>query len=253
MSMVHLSGGINAPADPGLLSEPTIVARLAEATLGARSKVRWSWLVEDYDRIRDLIARVFDDFHDFNARVRVPGGFRLSNGARERRWNTADGRAGFKAHPVPTNTPAHRARAARAGEPVFVLSTVRSHDQYNTTIYGLDDRYRGISGERRVLFANAHDIRALGMAAGERVDLESLGEDGVQRMARGFLLVAYDIPRGCLAAYYPETNALVPLSSFAERARTPTSKSIPVLVRPHRPEAGATRPSQRDIPAAVVG
>ena len=145
------------------------------------------------------------------------------------------------------------ARAGRSGQPVFVLSTVRSHDQYNTTVYGLDDRYRGVHGERRVLFANARDIRSLGMEAGERVDLESLGEDGVQRTAKGFLLVAYDIPRGCLAAYYPETNGLVPLSSFAERARTPTSKSIPVLVHPHRPATGATRPSQRDIPAAVVG
>src|SRR5690606_14021378 len=174
MSMVHLSGGINAPADPGLLSEPAIVARLAEATLGARSAVQWRWLVEDYDRIRDLIARVFDDFRDFNQRVRVPGGFRLSNSARERRWKTTSGRAAFKAHRVPVDTPAHRARAARAGQPVFVLSTVRSHDQYNTTIYGLDDRYRGVSGERRVLFANAGDIAALGMAAGDRVDMESL-------------------------------------------------------------------------------
>jgi anaerobic selenocysteine-containing dehydrogenase len=252
MSMVHLSGGINAPADPGLLSEPAIVARLAEAALGDRTKVQWRWLAEDYDRIRDLVARVFHDFHDFNERVRVPGGFRLSNGARDRRWNTADGRAGFKAHPVPVNTPAHRARTVRAGQPVFVLSTVRSHDQYNTTIYGLDDRYRGVSGERRVLFANADDIAALGMAAGDRVDLESLGEDGVQRTAKDFLLVAYDIPRGCLAGYYPETNALVPLSSFAERARTPTSKSIPVVVHPHRPDTSARGPSQRDIPAAVI-
>ena len=254
MSMVHLSGGINAPADPSLLSEPAIVARLAEATLGARSQVQWRWLVEDYDRIRDLIARVFDDFHDFNQRVRVPGGFRLGNGARERHWNTASGRAAFKAHRVPTSTPVHRARAGRAdsGQPVFVLSTVRSHDQYNTTVYGLDDRYRGVHGERRVLFAHADDIAALGMDAGDRVDLESLGEDGIKRTAKGFLLAAYDIPRGCLAAYYPETNPLVPLSSFAERARTPTSKSIPVLIHPHRPDAAASRPSQRDIPAAVV-
>ncbi|MGY0560836.1 FdhF/YdeP family oxidoreductase [Luteimonas sp. A277] len=253
MSMVHLSGGINAPADPSLLSEPVIVARLAEATLGPRSKLRWRWLAEDYDRIRDLIAQVFDDFHDFNARVRVPGGFRLSNGARERRWSTADGLAAFKAHRVPVNTPIHRARSGHAGQPVFVLSTVRSHDQYNTTVYGLNDRYRGVHGERRVLFVHADDIAALGMAAGDRVDLESLAEDGEQRTAKSFLLVAYDIPRGCLAAYYPETNALVPLSSFAERARTPTSKSIPVMVHPHRPDPLAKGPSQRDIPAAVIG
>ena len=251
MSMVHLSAGINAPASPELLSEPAIVVRLAEATLGARSRLPWRALVADYDRIRDLIARVFDDFRDFNARVRVPGGFQLSNAARERRWETADGRAGFRPHRIPTDTPLHRARNAHDGL-VFNLATVRSHDQYNTTVYGLNDRYRGVYGERRVLFANDADIAALGMQAGDRVDLESLGEDGVRRVAKRFLLAAYDIPRGCLAAYYPETNALVPLSSFADEARTPTSKSIPVVVRPHAPEADASAPAQRDIPADVI-
>ncbi|TDK25034.1 FdhF/YdeP family oxidoreductase [Luteimonas aestuarii] len=248
MSMVHLSAGINAPASPALLSEPAIVARLAQATLGDRGHVPWRWLVEDYDRIRDLIARVFDDFHDFNARVRVPGGFQLPNGARDRNWHTADGRASFRAHAIPVDTALHRARAGRDA-PVFNLTTVRSHDQYNTTIYGLNDRYRGVSGERRVLFAHADDIAALGMAAGDRVDLESLGEDGVRRVARHFLLADYDIPRGCLAAYYPETNGLVPLESFADQARTPTSKSIPVLV--HRPTPEASTAS-RDIPLDVI-
>lgn len=248
--MVHLSSGINAPASEQLLSEPAIVAHLAEATLGQRSKVPWRALMADYDRIRDLIARVFDDFHDFNARVRVPGGFRLPNSAGARRWNTASGRAAFIGHRVPTDLPVHRARAT-LDRPVFTLSTVRSHDQYNTTIYGLDDRYRGVFGERRVLFANAADIAALALRAGDRVDLESLCDDGVQRHARGFLLVAYDIPRGCLAAYYPETNALVPLSSFADQARTPTSKSIPVLVSPHDPAAAEAGGTPRDIPVAV--
>jgi anaerobic selenocysteine-containing dehydrogenase len=250
MSMVHLSAGINAPASNDLLSEPAIVARLAQATLGDRSKVPWRWLAADYDRIRDRIADVFDDFHDFNARVRVPGGFRLANPAGERRWNTASGKAGFIAHAVPTDLPVHRARAAHA-RPVFNLTTVRSHDQYNTTIYGLDDRYRGVFGERRVLFAHADDIAALGLRAGDRVDLESLCDDGVQRRARHFLLVAYDIPRGCLAAYYPETNALVPLSSFADHARTPTSKSIPVLVSAHDASAAAAGEIPRDIPLAI--
>jgi molybdopterin-dependent oxidoreductase alpha subunit len=250
MSMVHLSAGINAPASNDLLSEPAIVARLAQATLGERSKVPWRWLSADYDRIRDRIADVFDDFHDFNARVRVPGGFRLANPAGERRWNTASGKAGFIAHAVPTDLPVHRARAAHA-QPVFNLTTVRSHDQYNTTIYGLDDRYRGVFGERRVLFAHADDISALGLRAGDRVDLESLCDDGVPRRARHFLLVAYDIPRGCLAAYYPETNALVPLSSFADHARTPTSKSIPVLVSAHDASAAAAGEIPRDIPLAI--
>src|SRR5690606_23575694 len=109
----------------------------------------------------------FDDFHNFNARVRVPGGFRLSNGARERIWNTASGKAGFIVSAIPTDNPIHRARRERDGQTVFTLATMRSHDQYNTTVYGLDDRYRGVFGERRVLFANAADIAALGMAAGD--------------------------------------------------------------------------------------
>jgi len=250
MSMVHLSSGINPPAGDGLLSEPAIVARLAQATLGSRSRVDWAWLVEDYDRIRDLIARVFDDFHDFNTRVRVPGGFRLSNGARDRTWDTAGARAHFVAAQLPAEDPARRPCHMDGTGPVFTLATVRSHDQYNTTIYALDDRYRGVFGERRVLFIHADDIAALGLRAGDRVDLESLCEDGVRRQARGFLLVAYDIPRGCLAAYYPETNPLVPLSSVADESRTPASKSIPVVLRPHVADADA--PRQRDIPASVV-
>ena len=275
MSMVHLSSGINPPASDELLSEPAIVARLAQATLmapahpdvaagrtspdtgdgkedAAKSRpgdIPWLWLVEDYDRIRDLIAKTFDDFHDFNQRVRVPGGFRLPNAAGERRWLTPEGKAQFIAAPVPTGNPIHRARQ-NATQPVFTLATIRSHDQYNTTVYGLNDRYRGVFGERRVLFIHAGDIAALGMKAGERVDLESLGEDGVKRVARHFLLVEYDIPRGCLAAYYPETNPLVPLSSYADESRTPTSKSVPVIITPHT--ADATRAlHSRDIPARV--
>src|SRR5690606_20691197 len=134
---------------------------------GARSKLDWAWLVEDYDRIRDLIARVFDEFHDFNRRVRVPGGFRLPNGASERAWDTATGKANFMPAPVPVDTPLHRARQSHDGEPVFALATVRSHDQYNTTVYGLDDRYRGVFGERRVLFIHRDDIAALGLARSE--------------------------------------------------------------------------------------
>lgn len=246
MSMVHLSAGINAPASPSLLSEPAIVARLAAATLGARSKVPWLWLIGDYDRIRDRIAAVFDDFHDFNERVRVPGGFHLSNPAAELHWTNPEGKALFKAHAVPTDLPVHRARAGRE-QPVFTLATTRSHDQYNTTIYGSNDRYRGVFGERRVLFIHRDDIAGLGLQAGDWVDLESLCEDQVRRIARRFLLVEYDIPRGCLAAYYPETNALVPLSSFADEARTPTSKSIPVIVYAHQPQPAQGLQSARDI------
>lgn len=252
MSMVHLSSGINPPASPELLSEPAIVARLAQATLGERSSVPWLWLIEDYDRIRDLIEKCFDDFYDFNDRVRVPGGFRLSNPARVRVWVTPTGKANFIAAPVPTDNPIHRARRKRSDAPVFTLATMRSHDQYNTTVYGLNDRYRGVFGERRVLFINAADIAALGMKAGDWVDLESLCEDGVERIARRFLLVEYDIPQGCLAAYYPETNPLVPLGSFADESRTPTSKSVPVIITAHALDGERGAPFHRDIQSAIV-
>ena len=247
MSMVHLSAGINAPASPELLSEPAIVARLAQATLGKRSDTPWRWLVEDYDRIRDQVARVFEDFHDFNRRVRVPGGFRLTNTAALRQWKTANGKANFFAHALAEDDPLPTLPDTR----VFTLTTVRSHDQYNTTIYGLQDRYRGVHGERRVLFANAEDIANLGFEAGQRVDIESLHHDGVRRSVRGFLLAAYDIPRGCLAAYYPETNPLVPLDSFAIEARTPTSKAIPVILHAHDAAHAGAQP--RDIAATLVG
>lgn len=239
MSMVHLSSGINAPASDDLLSEPAIVVRLALATLQQRSKTPWLWLLADYDRIRDKIAAVFEDFADFNQRVKVPGGFHLRNRAAERVWETSTKKANFHAHAVPVDLPIHRARLSQQ-QPVFNLATMRSHDQYNTTIYGKNDRYRGVFGERRVLFINEHDIAQLGMQAGDWVDLRSLCEDGVERSAQRFMLVAYNIPRACLAAYYPETNNLVPLSSIADFARTPTSKSIPVIITPHgMPLAGA--------------
>jgi len=240
MSMVHLSVGINPPASEALLSEPAIVARLAAATLAGRSQTPWLWLLEDYNRIRDKIEAVFPDFKDFNQRVQVPGGFRLRNTASERVWNTASHKAVFKTHQVPTGTPLQRARERKGDAIVFALMTTRSHDQYNTTIYGADDRYRGVFGQRRVVFANAEDIRALGMKDGDWIDFQTVWDDGEERRADGFKLVSYNIPRGCVAAYYPETNPLVPLSSVAANAGTPTSKCIPVLMLPHqRKEAQA--------------
>jgi molybdopterin-dependent oxidoreductase alpha subunit len=232
MSMVHLSRGANPPASEQLLSEPAIVARLAEATLPA-SRTPWRWLVEDYDRIRDRIADVIDGFEDFNARVRVPGGFRLPNPAARCQWQVPGGRARFVVHPVP--------RTTTAADGLMTLMTIRSHDQYNTTVYGLEDRYRGVSGERRVCFISATDLARLGLSAGQWVDLVSVWHDG-EREARRFLLVEYDIPAGCLAAYYPETNGLVPLDHHAERARTPASKSIPVRLRPTRDLGAALAP-----------
>ncbi len=236
MSMVHLSAGINEPASPHLLSEPTIVARMAAATL-PRSRVPWLWLAEDYDRIRDDIEGVFDAFKGFNDKVHRPGGFRLRNTAGERVWATPSGKAQLFAHPIPQDTAVHRARAEApssgdARQAIFTLTTVRSHDQYNTTVYGLDDRYRGVFGQRRVLFIHAEDRATLGLAEGARVDLVGAAVgDAVPREALAFRLVDYDIPRGCVAGYYPETNVLVPLDSHAIGARTPTSKAIPVRLR----------------------
>jgi anaerobic selenocysteine-containing dehydrogenase len=252
MSMVHLSAGINAPASPMLLSEPAIVARLAAATLPA-SKTPWLWLVEDYSRIRDKIEAVFDDFAGFNEKIRKPGGFRLRNTASERVWVTASNKAQFSAHPVPRDTAVHRARK-QTDAVVLTLATVRSHDQYNTTIYGMDDRYRGVYGHRRVVFINRDDLKEIGMKAGDWVDISSVyfGDAGSdeRRTADKFLLVEYDIPRGCIASYYPETNALVPLQSFAIGARTPTSKSIPVVLT-LRPKDGSVA-NARDVAEPAV-
>ncbi len=245
MSMVHLSSGMNAPASRDLMSEPAIVARLAAATL-PQSDIPWLALIEDYDRIRDRIAKVIPGFEDFNARVRHPGGFHLHHPCRERVFPTTLGKAMFFAHPLMDTDPAvggasapikapqdfpDGATAHPSGlKPLLQLMTVRSHDQYNTTVYSSNDRYRGVHGLRRVCFISRTDLDALGFADGEHVDLVSVWNDG-ERVARDFRLVEYDIPAGCLAGYFPETNALVPLGSHAERARTPASKSIPVYLR----------------------
>jgi molybdopterin-dependent oxidoreductase alpha subunit len=228
MSMVHISYGMNRPASANLLSEIAIVARMAEATLGSE-KVDWRAQMNDYALIRDGIEKVFDGFENYNERLKHPGGFHLGVASRDRIWKTPSGKAQFLVHAIAVDTPIHRARALH-GERLMTLMTTRSHDQYNTTIYGLDDRYRGVFGQRRVLFAHKDDIAMLGFAAGQRVDITSVWDDGVERRADSFLLVEYDIPRGCLGAYYPETNPLVPLSSVADGAGTPTSKSIPVLL-----------------------
>ena len=240
MSMVHISYGMNRPASPNLLSEIAIVARMAHATLGS-ARVDWLDLASDYAKIREGIEKVFDGFENYNERLKKPGGFHLGVASRKRVWKTPSGKAQFVVHPVALDTPLHRARALH-GERLLTLMTTRSHDQYNTTIYGLDDRYRGVYGQRRVLFANRDDLAMLGFEPGQRVDITSVWDDGVKRHVEDFLLVEYDIPRGCLGAYYPETNPLVPLSSVADGAGTPTSKSIPVLLSPAKAnQAGAAR------------
>lgn len=177
----------------------------------------------------DGIEKVIPGFANYNERLKKPGGFHLGVASRDRIWKTPHGRAQFIVHNISFDTPIHRARALH-GERLMTLMTTHSHDQYNTTIYGLDDRYRGVYGQRHVLFTNRDDIDMLGFEPGERVDITSVWDDGVERNVEGFKLVEYDIPLGCLGAYYPETNPLVPLSSIADGAGTPTSKSIPVLL-----------------------
>jgi molybdopterin-dependent oxidoreductase alpha subunit len=218
MSMVHLSAGIKEPASTDLLSEPAIVARLAARVL-PHSRTPWLSLIEDYDRIRERIAVVIPGFEDFNQRVRAQGGFHLPHPGRVREFPTASGRALLQTHAL-EDLPA-------VADAPFQLMTVRSHDQYNTTVYGLDDRYRGVRGLRRVCFVNPADLERLGWAAGTVVDITSIWHDG-ERTVHGFTLVVYDIPSGCLASYFPETNALVPLDHVSERSGTPASKSIPV-------------------------
>jgi formate dehydrogenase major subunit len=227
MSMVHISQGMRAPASPHLKSECAIIAGLAMAMF-PNDQIPWRELVADYDRIRDRISRVVEGFSDFNARVHKPRGFHLDLPPRSRRWITATGKANFLAQPL-QEVVAGRYRPAVAGR-LFNLMTIRSHDQYNTTIYGFEDRYRGVSGVRNVLFMHASDMQEMGLAEGALVDITSHWPDG-ERAAPGYAVVPYDIPRGCLAGYYPELNVLVPLASHADRANTPTSKSIAVTIK----------------------
>ena len=226
MSMVHASQGGLKPASPLLKSEPAIVAGIAKALL-PDSKVDWDHLVSDYDRIRDGIEAVFPIFHDFNQRVREPGGFRLYVGASVRDWGEG-GKARFLV------SPGLNQDLRLQGEGVLTLTTVRSHDQYNTTIYGYSDRYRGVEGRRDVVFMSADDLRERGLAHGDRIDIESClasAEDPGVRAVRGFTAVQYDLPRGSVAMYFPEGNVLVPLDCHDANSGTPGYKSIPVRIR----------------------
>ncbi|WP_431482891.1 FdhF/YdeP family oxidoreductase [Pseudomonas solani] len=228
-SMIHASNGQLEPLSREMRSEPAIVAGIAKATLG-NHPVDWDAMIANYDRIRDLIADTIPGFADFNQRVQHPGGFYLGNSAGARIWKTASGRANFKANPLPETLIHERIRASGL-KPDLILQTLRSHDQYNTTIYGLDDRYRGVRGQREVVFANEADIQRLGYQSGQKVDLVSLWDDGIERKVEGFTLLAFDIPAGQAAAYYPETNPLVPLDSFGVGSHTPTSKFIAIRIQ----------------------
>ncbi|MFB5746174.1 FdhF/YdeP family oxidoreductase [Cedecea sp. S5-13] len=221
-SMVHASEGIGKPIADTQRSETAIVAGIADAVLG-RNKLDWLELADDYNLIRDHIAATLPGFKDFNQRCEEPGGFYLGNAAAELRFNTPSGKAEFSHAPLPDSL-------WEGVTAPFTLQTLRSHDQYNTTIYGLDDRYRGVYGQREVLFIHPDDMGELGLNDGDKVDIETVWHDGITRKVRGFKLVAYDIPRGNLAAYYPETNPLVPLGSVGDGTGTPTSKSVPVKI-----------------------
>ncbi|TNY37160.1 FdhF/YdeP family oxidoreductase [Thermomonospora catenispora] len=222
MGMVHASRGRLAPASEHLLSEVAIVCRLGRA-LGLTG-FDWAGMERDYDVIRSHISRVVPGFADFNRRIREPGGFVLPHAPRDRReFPTLEGKARLTVNEL---------EVLRVPPGRLLLQTVRSHDQFNTTIYGLDDRYRGVRGGRRVVFVHPDDLAALGIADGTMVDLVSEWHDGVERRAPGFRTVAYPTARGCAAAYFPETNVLVPLDSTAEVSNTPTSKSIVIRLEP---------------------
>lgn len=222
MSMVHASSGKLKPASPLLRSEPAIVAGIAHATL-TNSNTDWLELVADYDRIRDRIEQTLPGFENFNARIRIPGGFRMPLPPTERIWPTPTGKAMFSLFDgVEENLPGE-------GENVLRLVTLRSHDQYNTTIYALDDRYRGVFGRRDVLFMNEADMQQLGLEHGDRVDITTALPDSQQRL-NDITLVAYSIAPGTVAAYYPEANVLVPLHYLDKESGTPSYKSVPVCI-----------------------
>jgi molybdopterin-dependent oxidoreductase alpha subunit len=221
MGVVQLSKGSLTPVSNQLLSESVIVCRMAKATLGIKSTINWEKYIEHYDHIRDDIEKTIPGFEQYNNRVRKPGGFYLPNGAREGKFFTLTGKAYFNVSHPPKITLA---------ENELMMMTIRTHDQFNTTIYGLDDRYRGIYNERRVIMMNAEDITRLGFRSGEVVNLFN-NNSGKERVARNFTIVAYDIPKQCAATYFPETNVLVPIDSVAEKSNTPTSKMVIIQVK----------------------
>jgi molybdopterin-dependent oxidoreductase alpha subunit len=227
MSMVHASGGGLKPASEHLRSEPAIIAQIAMATL-PNTRVGWAELISDYGKIRDCIEAVFPEFADFNARIKKPGGFRLYVAASEREWLTPTRKANFLVYPGLEEDP------RVADREVLTLTTIRSHDQYNTTIYGLNDRYRGITGRRDVVFVNERDLGSRGLKHGDLVDISVVPDAGSKqgkRVMRNLTAVAYNIAQGSIAAYYPEANVLVTLDHYDVKSGTPSYKSIPVQLR----------------------
>lgn len=228
MSMVHSSTGQNEPASEHLRSETAIVAGIAKASVGEKF-VNWSKLSSDYGFIREDISKVLPDFFDYNQRIKVGRGFYLQNKAALRQWKTSTAKAVLSNAQLPEKLP-HEIARAFTNNPILTLQTLRSHDQYNTSIYGMDDRYRGIYGERRVVFVNADDMAKQQLQNGDKITITTVSNDDVARSVSDFKVVEYDIPVGCVAAYYPETNPLVPLESTADGCGTPTYKSIAVSI-----------------------
>jgi anaerobic selenocysteine-containing dehydrogenase len=227
MSMVHASRGGLKPASEHLKSEPAIIAEMALATL-PNTRVKWAELVSDYGKIRDGIEAIFPEFADFNARIKKPGGFRLYVAASEREWRTPTNKANFIVCPGIDEDPRVADREA------LTLATIRSHDQYNTTIYGLNDRYRGITGRRDVVFVNERDLSSRGLKHGDLVDITVVSDAGSKagkRAMRNLTAVAFNIAQGSIAAYYPEANVLVALDHYDAKSGTPSYKSVPVLLR----------------------
>ncbi|MBO0359807.1 FdhF/YdeP family oxidoreductase [Hymenobacter sp. BT186] len=234
MGVVSQNKGTLVPLAGEMLSEVAIISGVAIATLGDRTTTDWVAMTENYDVIRDHISRVIPGFENFNEKLRRPGGFYLPNGPRERKFTTKNGKANFTATAMVKHT-------LEPGQ--LVLMTVRSHDQFNTTIYEYNDRYRGIHNERRVLFMNPEDIADRGLKAKDLIDITSHFE-GEQRTIEKFIAVPYDIPRGNVAAYFPEANPLVPISSVAEVSNTPTSKYVVVTVVAAKEATTTRRPKQ---------
>ncbi|QIY66999.1 FdhF/YdeP family oxidoreductase [Streptomyces sp. RPA4-2] len=224
MSMVHLSVGMKRPASRDLLSEPAIIAGMARATL-PDSGTPWEHYIEDYDRIRDTMAQVLDGFEDFNRRVRLPLGFRIRQPARELVFLTPSGRAEFSAAPLPDVVPQ---------DGTLILQTMRSHDQWNTTIYSDDDRYRGIKNLRTLVFMNRADMRARRIKDGSLVDITATAKDGTRRTLRQYHALPYDVPRSCAAGYMPEMNALIGASDYSVQSDQPLMKSLKVTISPSR-------------------
>ncbi|KAB0681442.1 FdhF/YdeP family oxidoreductase [Aureimonas leprariae] len=223
---IHGSIGWRKPASPELLSEPKIVAEIAKATVPDRSTVPWDEWVDDYSRIRDALARTYEDFHDFNERFLVPGGFHRDLPACRREWNTETKKANFL---VPTGLDVNPDIEVD-GKTILNLLTVRSNDQFNTTVYGYDDRLRGIKGTRMVILMNKDDMARMHLANDDRIDLRTHADDGIERRVEDYRVHEFAIPKGAVAGYYPELNPLLPLWHHDEKAHTPAAKSIPVEI-----------------------